>query len=44
MPQCMPDEYKSKDSVVAYRSYYNGAKSHLHNWKRRQAPDWITTI
>ena len=44
MPQCMPDEYKSKDSVVAYRRYYNGAKSHLHDWKRRQVPDWITTI
>ena len=41
MPQCMPDEYKCKDSVVAYRNYYNGAKSHLHNWKRRQVPDWI---
>jgi len=27
--------------VIAYRDYYNKAKSHLHSWKNRQVPDWI---
>ena len=40
-PQAMDDEYKLNDPVLAYRNYYNGAKSHLHSWKNRQAPNWI---
>jgi len=39
--QCMPDEYKADDPVVAYRNYYNQAKSHLHSWKKREVPHWI---
>ena len=42
--QCMPDEYKSNDPVIAYRNYYNKAKSHLHNWKRRQIPHWVVSV
>mgnify|MGYP003653351786 FL=1 len=42
MPQCMPDEYKTDDPVIAYRNYYNQAKSHLHNWKNRSVPLWIS--
>ena len=40
-PQCMPDEYRDKDYVNAYRKYYIGAKSYFAKWKRgRQQPDW----
>jgi len=41
IPQCMPEEYRADDPVIAYRDYYNKAKSHLHSWKNRQVPDWI---
>ena len=40
-PQAMDDEYKSNDPVLAYRNYYNQAKSHLHSWKDRKKPEWI---
>lgn len=39
--QAMPDEYKAEDPIVAYRRYYILAKAHLHQWTRREAPDWI---
>ena len=40
-PQCMPDEYKDKDYVIAYRKYYQGAKSYFAKWERGvSAPDW----
>ena len=28
-PQCMPDEYKHKDSITAYWQYYIHGKSHI---------------
>ena len=42
MPQCMPDEYKMDDPVLGYRNYYNGAKAHIHSWKNRPVPAWIS--
>jgi|TARA_B110000914_G_C15507706_1_gene469169 hypothetical protein len=42
-PQCMPDEYKCKDSVDAYQKFYIGEKAHFSKWKDRQIPDWFTT-
>ena len=40
-PQCMPDEYKNKDYVVAYRKYYMGAKAYFAKWERGvTAPEW----
>ena len=37
----MPDEYKDKDYVTAYRKYYQGAKSYFAKWERGvSAPDW----
>ena len=40
-PQCMPDEYKDKDYVTAYRKYYKGAKAYFAKWQRGvSAPDW----
>lgn len=41
--QAMPDEYRHADVVTAYRAYYKHGKSHLHNWKNREVPDWIST-
>lgn len=43
MPSCMDEEYRiSDDPVVNYRNYYVKGKAHLHNWKNRSPPDWIT--
>ena len=40
-PQCMPDEYKDKDYVIAYRKYYMGAKAYFAKWERGvNAPEW----
>lgn len=42
MPSCMDAEYKiSEDPVMNYRNYYKIGKAHLHNWKRRNPPEWI---
>jgi hypothetical protein len=39
--QCMPDEYRGHDAVLAYRRYYIGDKSRFARWGRgRLAPDW----
>ena len=40
--QAMPDEYKNKDPVVAYRNYYIGAKKEFATWKNEQPDWWIT--
>ena len=40
-PQAMDIIYRMADPVLAYRNYYNQAKSHLHSWKNRKVPDWI---
>lgn len=39
--QAMPEKYKNKDAVIAYRNYYLGEKQHLFKWTKRQVPDWI---
>jgi len=40
-PQCMPDKYKDKDYVVAYRRYYIGEKKYFAKWKKgRKQPEW----
>ena len=44
-PQCMPDEYKDKDYVVAYRKYYMGAKAYFAKWERGvSAPEWWRSV
>lgn len=42
-PQAMPDEYKKKNSVLAYRQYYRYGKTHLHFWKNRNVPFFMQT-
>lgn len=39
-PQCMPDQYKCKDTVEAYRNYYKGAKASFCTWKNSK-PEWF---
>lgn len=43
-PQAMPDEYKDKDTVLAYRKYYKYGKAHLHSWRRRGVPNWMEEV
>ena len=40
-PQCMPDKYRDKDYVTAYRRYYNTDKKYFAKWEKgRQQPEW----
>ncbi len=39
-PQCMPDEYKCEDSIIAYQKFYMGEKAHFSKWKKREIPLW----
>ena len=40
-PQCMPDEYKHKNYVTAYRRYYAGDKDRFAKWEKgRSKPKW----
>jgi hypothetical protein len=42
--QAMPDEYKNKDPVVAYRKYYIGAKKHILVYTKRMPPSWLGNL
>lgn len=38
----MPEEFKVHGDVVqSYRNYYKYGKQHLHNWSKREKPNWI---
>lgn len=38
----MDDKYIiENDSLASYRNYYKYGKEHLHEWKNREAPEWI---
>jgi len=39
-PQCMPDDCKDDDPVVAYRNYYVREKSYMARWKNTKSPAW----
>jgi hypothetical protein len=39
IPQCMPDDCKSDNPVIAYRQYYIKYKSHFAKWKTK-TPEW----
>jgi len=38
--QAMPEKYKNKNVVKAYRDYYNGEKLHFCKWTNREIPKW----
>jgi hypothetical protein len=40
-PQCMPEECKGNDTVLAYQKYYIIEKEKIATWnKKRSAPSW----
>ena len=39
--EAMPEQYRDKDVVKAYRQYYNGEKKNLFKWTKRSIPDWV---
>jgi hypothetical protein len=39
--QAMPPTYYHRDSVIAYRRYYNGAKQHILKYTKRHPPHWL---
>ena len=44
-PQCMPDEYKCDDPVLAYRKYYVNDKKDIAKWERsRPIPNWYKKL
>ena len=38
--QAMPDQYKNKNAVKAYRDYYINEKSKFLTWTNRKTPIW----
>ena len=38
--QAMPEQYKHKDAVTAYRNYYLGEKKRFAKWTKRNPPNW----
>jgi hypothetical protein len=39
--QAMPDKYKQKDAVQAYRNYYKYEKTKLLTYTKREVPEWL---
>lgn len=43
--RAMPDEYKvPNDTILSYRNYYVGAKSHFAKWSKRDVPEWFSDM
>jgi len=40
-PQCMPDDYKSSNTVEAYQQYYLNDKTRMLRWTNRSKPKWV---
>ena len=40
-PQCMPDEYKHKDYITAYKQYYIGEKKRFAKYTAVDTPDFM---
>lgn len=41
--QAMPEKYRQKSTVDAYRDYYNNEKRHIAVWTNRPVPEWWKT-
>lgn len=37
----MPEQYKTNCAVESYRNYYKFDKYHLHEWGKREKPEWL---
>ena len=44
VPQCMPDDVKANDSVVAYQNYYIKYKKDFARWTRRPTPEFMKEV
>ena len=40
-PQCMPDQYKHKDYITAYKQYYIGEKKRFAKYTEVDTPDFM---
>lgn len=43
-PQCVPDDCKGPDTVLAYRKYYNTHKASMAKWKLGNVPHWFKPV
>lgn len=43
-PQAMPDEYKHKDTVQAYRNFYMFDKVKFARWNHSESPYWMNNL
>ena len=39
--QVMPEKYRHKDPITAYRNYYVGEKKAIFSWTKRTTPFWV---
>jgi hypothetical protein len=39
--QAMPEQYKHKNAVIAYRTYYINEKMRFAKWKATEVPEWF---
>jgi hypothetical protein len=39
--QAMPDEYKNKNAVIAYQTYYVNDKKYFAKWKNKEVPNFM---
>jgi len=39
--QCMPEQYKNSNPVIAYRNFYRGEKRRFAKWTTRPIPAWF---
>ena len=39
--QAIPEEYKQKNAIKAYREFYKKEKMHFAKWTKRKKPNWI---
>lgn len=40
-PQCMPVQYKTDDTILAYRNYYINEKARFARYTNGTAPEWL---
>jgi len=40
-PQVLPEEFKQRDPVQAYRAYYRDRKRSIARWTKRPIPEWF---
>jgi hypothetical protein len=41
-PMAMPEEYRNKNPLIAYRAYYRVGKKHILTYTKRSRPHWLS--